>query len=73
MDGFKKRLRESIQFKLSFWLAVAIFTVAVIASVIAFLAAYEETQEFHDQKVPRFASTLHPETLGSLRTPLKMR
>lgn len=63
MDGFKKRLRESIQFRLSFWLAVAIFSVAVIAGIIAFLSAYEETQEFQDEVLLQIAALFDHEHL----------
>ena len=63
MDGFKKRLRESIQFKLSFWLAVAIFIVAGIAGIIAFSAAYEETQEFQDEVLLQIAALFDHEHL----------
>lgn len=63
MDGFKKRLSESIQFRLSFWLAVAIFSVAVIAGIIAFLSAYEETQEFQDEVLLQIAALFDHEHL----------
>jgi two-component system OmpR family sensor kinase len=35
MDGFKRRLNESIQLKLSFSLALAILVVAVVAGVFS--------------------------------------
>jgi two-component system, OmpR family, sensor kinase len=67
MDGFKKRLRESIQFRLSFWLAVAIFMFAVLAGIIAFLSAYEETQEFQDEVLLQIAALFDHEHLPKER------
>ncbi len=73
MDGFKKRLSESIQFRLSFWLAVAIFMVAVLAGIIAFLSAYEETQEFQDEVLMQIAALFDHEHLPIERLENKNR
>ena len=48
MDGFKKRLNESIQFKLSFSLSLAIIAIALIAGIFSFASAYDEAHELQD-------------------------
>ena len=48
MDGFKKRLNESIQRKLSFSLSLAIFVVAVVAGIFSFESAFDEAHELQD-------------------------
>jgi two-component system, OmpR family, sensor kinase len=63
MDGFKKRLSESIQFRLSFWSAVAIFVVAIFAGIIAFLSAYDETYEFQDEVLLQISALFDGEHL----------
>jgi two-component system, OmpR family, sensor kinase len=63
MDGFKKRLSESIQFRLSFWLAVATLVVAMVAGVIAFFFAYDETLEFQDEVLLQIAALFDHEHL----------
>lgn len=67
MDGFKKRLRESIQFRLSFWLAIATLIVAVLAGAITFLSAYEETHEFQDEVLLQIAALFDHEHLPKER------
>lgn len=48
MAGFKKRLNESIQFKLSFSLAVAIMATALVAGILSFVSAYDEAHDLQD-------------------------
>ena len=48
MDGFKKRLSESVQLRLSVTLSLAILLVALLASVFAFVSAFEEAHEQQD-------------------------
>ena len=42
MDGFKKRLNESIQVKLSLSLSLAILVIAVVAGIFSFVSAFDE-------------------------------
>lgn len=63
MDGFKKRLSNSIQFRLSFWLATLIFMFAFIAGIIAFLSAYHEAHEFQDEVLLQIAALFDHEHL----------
>lgn len=55
MDGFKKRLSESVQLRLSVALSLAILLVALVASVFAFVSAFEETHEQQDDTLRQVA------------------
>jgi two-component system OmpR family sensor kinase len=55
MDGFKKRLSESVQLRLSITLSLAILLVALVASVFAFVSAFDETHEQQDDTLRQVA------------------
>jgi len=55
MDGFKKRLSESVQLRLSVTLSLAILLVALVASVFAFVSAFDETHEQQDDTLRQVA------------------
>jgi two-component system OmpR family sensor kinase len=55
MDGFKKRLSESVQLKLSVALSLAILIVALVAGVFAFVSAYREANELQDDTLRQIA------------------
>ncbi|MGC6369241.1 ATP-binding protein [Pseudomonas sp. K2I15] len=55
MDGFKKRLTESVQLRLSVALALAILLVAALASVFAFVSAFDEAHELQDDTLRQVA------------------
>lgn len=55
MDGFKKRLSESVQLRLSVTLSLAILLVALVASVFAFVSAFEEAHEQQDATLRQVA------------------
>ncbi|WP_191488499.1 sensor histidine kinase [Pseudomonas sp. FEN] len=48
MDGFKKRLSESVRLRLSVSLSLAILIVAVLAGIFAFVSAFDEALEMQD-------------------------
>ncbi|MFZ6760509.1 ATP-binding protein [Undibacterium sp. Ji50W] len=56
MDGIKKRIENSIQVRLSVWLAVAICGVALIAGVFAFFSALDEVNELQDDMLRQIAA-----------------
>ena len=72
MDGFKKRLSESVQLRLSVALSLTIVLVAALASVFAFFSALDEAHELQDDTLHQVAvlfdrqqMTLHyPRGLG---------
>ncbi|KAA0942337.1 two-component sensor histidine kinase [Pseudomonas sp. ANT_H14] len=55
MDGFKKRLSESVQLRLSVVLSLAILLVAIVASIFAFVSAFEEAHEQQDDTLRQVA------------------
>ncbi|MGE8068172.1 sensor histidine kinase [Pseudomonas sp. NPDC089569] len=55
MDGFKKRLSESVQFRLSLALSTAILIVAVVAGVFAYVSAFDEAHEMQDDTLRQIA------------------
>lgn len=55
MDGFKKRLIESVQLRLSVALALAILLVAALAGVFAFVSAFDEAHELQDDTLRQVA------------------
>jgi two-component system OmpR family sensor kinase len=55
MDGFKKRLSDSVQLRLSVTLSLAILIVAVVAGVFAFVSAFDEAHEMQDDTLRQVA------------------
>jgi two-component system OmpR family sensor kinase len=55
MDGFKKRLRDSVQLRLSVTLSLAILIVAVMAGIFAFVSAFDEAHEMQDETLRQVA------------------
>ena len=51
MDGFKRKLANSLQFKLSVWLSVAIVGIAAAAGVFSFMSALSEAHEGQDNQL----------------------
>lgn len=58
MDGFKKRLKASVQFKLSFYLSMAIVVVASVAGIFSFVGAFDEAHELQDNMLRQVAGLL---------------
>jgi two-component system, OmpR family, sensor kinase len=56
MDGIKRRLKDSLQFKLSLWLSLAILIIALIAGTIAFFSAFNEAHELQDDVLRQVAT-----------------
>ncbi|MCR8717649.1 ATP-binding protein [Pseudomonas syringae] len=55
MDGFKKRLSESVQLRLSVSLSLVILTVAIVAGIFAFVSALDEAHEMQDETLHQVA------------------
>lgn len=55
MDGFKKRLSESVQLRLSVSLSLAILLVAIVAGIFAFVSAFDEAHEMQDNTLRQVA------------------
>ena len=56
MDGFKRRLRDSVQLRLSVTLSLAILIVALLAAVFAFVSALDEAHEMQDETLRQVAA-----------------
>nr|BFD42612.1 ATP-binding protein [Pseudomonas sp. FFPRI_1] len=56
MDGFKKRLNESVQLRLSVALSLVILLVASVAGVFAFASAFDEAHELQDDTLRQVAA-----------------
>lgn len=56
MDGFKRRLSESLQLKLSLSLSLAVSIVALIAGSFSFLAAFDEAHELQDDTLRQISA-----------------
>jgi two-component system OmpR family sensor kinase len=56
MDGFKKRLNESVQFKLSFSLSLVILIIAALAGSFSFVSALDEAHELQDDMLRQVAA-----------------
>ncbi|KAF3998366.1 ATP-binding protein [Glaciimonas immobilis] len=56
MDGFKKRLNESVQLKLSVSLSLTILLIALVAGIFAFVSAFDEAHELQDDMLRQVAA-----------------
>ncbi len=65
MDGFKKRLANSLQFKISFSIAICILGFALIAGIIAFRSAYGEAHELQDDLLRQVSNFITQQSLSS--------
>lgn len=61
MDGFQRKLKNSIQFRLSLWLSLAILAVALLAGVFAFISGFDEAHEFQDDMLRQVAALFDQE------------
>ncbi|PTT24751.1 ATP-binding protein [Pseudomonas sp. HMWF021] len=55
MDGFKRRLSDSVQARLSVTLSLAILVVALLAGAFAFISALDEAHEMQDESLRQVA------------------
>jgi two-component system OmpR family sensor kinase len=56
MDGIKKRVKDSLQIRLSLWLSLAILSIALIAGIFAFYSAFEQAHELQDDVLRQVAT-----------------
>lgn len=66
MDGFKKRLNESVQFKLSFSLSLGILVIAILAGAFSFVSAFDEAHELQDDTLRQIAVLFDKQNLPLL-------
>ena len=68
MDGFKKRLNDSVQLKLSFSLSVVILVIAVVAGMFSFISAFDEAHELQDDMLRQVALLFDQQQLPLARS-----
>ena len=69
MDGLKKRLNDSVQFKLSLTLTLAILMVALVSGVFSFMSAFSEANELQDNVLRQMAWLMERQSSAS-NTPI---
>lgn len=62
MDGVTRQVRNSLQFRLSAWLAGVILAVALAAGSVSFILAFQEANELQDDQLRQVAALVnqHP-------------
>ena len=65
MDGFKKRLSESVQLKLSRALSLAFLVVGLVAGTFSFMTAFDEANELQDDVLKQVAQLMDRQRLSS--------
>ena len=55
MDGFKNRVKNSLQIRLSLWLLLAILSIALTAGIFSFFSAFNEVHELQDDVLRQVA------------------
>lgn len=68
MDGFQRRVRQSLQFRLSAWLSVVIVAIALAAGVFSFVSAFKEAIEFQDDQLRQVAALINRHDLPVAQT-----
>lgn len=66
MDGPKKRLNTSIQFRLAWGLSVAIISMAFAAGAFSFYSAFEEAHELQDDMLRQAAALIQNQPAASV-------
>ena len=56
MDGLQRKLRQSLQFRLSAWLCATIAVIAVAAGIVSFLLAFQQALEAQDGQLRQMAA-----------------
>lgn len=59
MDGLKKRLNDSVQYRLSFSLAAVVMAIALAAGIFSFISAFHQAQELQDDVLFQIAALIN--------------
>ena len=59
-------MKQSLQFRLSLWLALIIFGVALAAGAFSFLVAFEEANELQDGQLIQVAALVNHHQIGEI-------
>jgi two-component system OmpR family sensor kinase len=74
MDGFQRKMKQSLQFKLSAWLSISILAMALAAGLFSFYSSFRWALEFQDDQLRQVAALINlhdlPSAHGQLRDPV---
>jgi two-component system OmpR family sensor kinase len=59
MDGFQRKIMQSLQFRLSAWLSLVILAIALAAGAFSFVSAFQEAIEFQDDQLRQVAALVN--------------
>ena len=59
MDGFKRKITHSLQFKLSVWLSTVILLIAVATGIFSLQSAFDEANELQDDQLKQVAALIN--------------
>ena len=65
MDGLEGRLNESVQFRLSFTLSLAILVTALVAGAFSFVTAFDEAHERQDDVLRQVAQLIERQRVSA--------
>ncbi len=71
MDGLQRKITQSLQLRLSFWLAIFILGIALAAGLFSFSSAFHEANELQDDQLRQMAALLHRYPLPISQAPLQ--
>ena len=63
MDGVKRRVGQSLQLRLSVWLAIAVLLSAVAAGIFSFQASFHEANDIQDGQLKEVAALITADNL----------
>lgn len=66
-------MKQSLQFKLSLWLALVIFGVALVAGAFSFFVAFDEANELQDAQLIQVAALVNRHQIGDIELTPKAR
>lgn len=65
MDGIQRRMTQSLQFKLSVWIAGVILGIALAAGIFSFTSAFSEANELQDDQLRQVAALIDQKIIPS--------
>jgi two-component system OmpR family sensor kinase len=63
MDGSESNMSKSLQFRLSAWLSLAIFALALAAGLFSFVLAFQDAHELQDDQLRQVAALINRPSL----------
>ncbi len=64
MDGSEINISQSLQFRLSAWLSLAIFALALAAGIFSFGSAFQDAHELQDDQLRQVAALINRQSLS---------